>query len=226
VGILDLSPSPVDVSQNSYGQAYGGYYQPPPGAPSAPDAAAFVAGGTQVPGDVATSGTSGSDQAAQSGTIGMLNAMAQGGGPNPALAQQQQAMYAGQVGAQGAGGAGRGGNAAAAGQLAGMQGAGAMGSGVGAAGSNAALGQQMSSIQALNTAQQTQRAGDLQAAGTDQGLALAQAGLTQQQQQANAQMQMKLLTGTLGAVSGLSGAANAGYNQAVQQGQAGGGQYY
>lgn len=187
MGISFTGDAP-DISQSVYGNQYGN------------DSAVSGMQGQQR----------GQDSQAQSGTIGMLQNMAQGGGPNPAMAALNQATQQGQAFAQAQAGGARGNFGLAGAQHGAMQTAANVGQQAAQQGSVLQQNQQFQSIGALQTAQTQQRAQDLMATGMDQQTAISQAQIEAGQNIANQQTNAALLGGAVSATSsglGMLGAA-------------------
>ena len=165
------------ASQNPYGQAYAA--------------------------NQGVAGVGGTDSAGQAGTIGQLQQMAAGGGPNPAAAQLQQATMQGQALGQAQAGSARGQMGLAGAQHNASANTANIGQQAAQTGSVLEQQQQFQSIQALQQAQTTQRAQDLMAMGMNSNDAIAQAQLELGQNTQNQNMVGQLLSAGGGAVSGL-----------------------
>jgi hypothetical protein len=186
------NPGGIGANIGNGGNAGFGLFANAPAMSTSPFGQAYTQG-------YGTAGVGGTESQGQQGTIGMLQQMAMGGGPNPAHQATLNAQAMAQAQAGGARGnfglAGAQHNAAQAGANVGQQGA------------QAQVSQQANAISALQAAQVNQRSQDLQAQGMNAQQAYQQASITAGLAATNAQQTGQLVSGGAGALSGLLGMA-------------------
>lgn len=178
------------------------------GTGDTPTAPTIDPGGGMMGAGRSVAGVNGTDAAGQAQTSGMLNQMAQGGGPNPAMAALHQGINSAQAQAQAQAGSARGQFGLANAQHDAMQTS--AGLQQQAAGQGAVLQQQQQfqAIQMQMQQQQQKRAQDLMALGMDQQTAIAQAQLEAQQNLANQGIASSNSTAGMGLIgAGLGGLA-------------------